>query len=389
MTASSDRRSARRATSPSGTGSSSSARRSATGPRPTRRPPSSPSAVSRIAGATWSSTACRWPPASSASATRGRAPARPSGAGPRSAHCTRWRCATTSATCRPDPVAASLQWAARTEATAAPWWRDTHAGDVHRLRQMQAEAAGDAVRQRRPGVADGTGARRGGWSGPADAAPPARGDGRAGPRRRRPRPSRRRGAAQELAPTAQPLPGRRERSSRTSLGVTRVSRSHDGAASPGHRRARPGTHPARRGTPATPARRSVRMWLRLSSGTSRLSGMSAASSRAVGERTRQVVAGVQDQRRAAHLRCAARRRRRCGRTPRGSARRCRARCVRRCSSLNASHCSRRAVGQELGGEHLPERRVVAAPADPGQLDVEGRLAALLVASCARTSRPRA
>ena len=32
-----------------------------------------------------------------------------------------------------------------------------------------------------------------------------------------------------------------------------------------------------------------------------------------------------------------------------------------------------AVGQELGGEHLAERRVVAAPADPSQLDVERRL----------------
>ena len=37
-----------------------------------------------------------------------------------------------------------------------------------------------------------------------------------------------------------------------------------------------------------------------------------------------------------------------------------------------------AVGEELRREHLAERRVVAAPADPGHLEVEGRLAALLL-----------
>ena len=97
--------------------------------------------------------------------------------------------------------------------------------------------------------------------------------------------------------------------------------------------------PARAGRPATPARRAVRMWLRLSSGTSRLSGISAASSRA------RSSAHADRRGRAAAASGSAPGWRIVGdidarRTPRGSGRRWPATCVRRCSSLKASHCSR-------------------------------------------------
>ena len=59
--------------------------------------------------------------------------------------------------------------------------------------------------------------------------------------------------------------------------------------------------------------------------------------------------------------------------------------VRRCSSLNSSHCSRRAVGEEHRREHLAERRVVTAPPDAGDLEVERRLAALVVGGGAHPS----
>ena len=54
-----------------------------------------------------------------------------------------------------------------------------------------------------------------------------------------------------------------------------------------HLPVRRGTARPRRGTPARPARCSVRMWLRLLSRTSRLSGISAASSRAWDSGTRR------------------------------------------------------------------------------------------------------
>ena len=50
--------------------------------------------------------------------------------------------------------------------------------------------------------------------------------------------------------------------------------------------------------------------------------------------------------------------------------------VARCRALNASH-SRRSSGKELGGEDLAVRRVVAAPGDAADLQVERRLLALL------------
>ena len=138
--------------------------------------------------------------------------------------------------------------------TSAPWWRDTHAGDVHRLRQMQAEAGGERYDSDDPAW------RMGRALGAAAGQDPqmlrhlldvtgvlARGVdvlARPGVAAR----------AQELAHTAQPLPGPSRAELEDLVGATRLSRSHDGAASPGHRRARPGTHPARGGTPATPVR---------------------------------------------------------------------------------------------------------------------------------------
>ena len=79
-------------------------------------------------------------------------------------------------------------------------------------------------------------------------------------------------------------PVRRVRSSRTSSAPTRVSRSHDGAASAGHRRARPRNASSSRRNTGHAGSWSVRRWLRLSSGTSRLPGIRAASSAGVGDR---------------------------------------------------------------------------------------------------------
>ena len=41
-----------------------------------------------------------------------------------------------------------------------------------------------------------------------------------------------------------------------------------------------------------------------------------------------------------------------------------------------------AVGQKLGGENLPERRVVAAPAHPGQVEIQCRGALFVFSDCA-------
>ena len=47
-----------------------------------------------------------------------------------------------------------------------------------------------------------------------------------------------------------------------------------------------------------------------------------------------------------------------------------------------------AVGQELRGEHLPERRIVAAPADPREIEIQCGGASLLVVDGAHRAPPR-
>ena len=304
----------------------------------------------------------------------------------RSARCTRWHCATTSATCgRSGRRRCSGRRAHRGDRSAVV--AGPHAGDVHVSARCEAEAAGEQYDTRRPGVADGTGARRGGRTGPADAAPPCSrsracwrcgvdvlarpGVAAPGPRSWRTRRSR--------------CPVRRVRSSRTSSRGRGLSRSHDGAASPGHGVL--GEERVELAEEHRPRRLVVgRRWLRLSSGTKPAAGDQRGELAALLERHAQVVAGVQDQRRAAGPAAAS-----LGDVDRREASRNRTALSGEVAAalqlVELRPLLRRAVGQELRGEQLAERRVVAAPADAAPARRRAPPPALLRPWRARTSRP--
>ena len=121
----------------------------------------------------------------------------------------------------------------------------------------------------------------------------------------------------------------------------------------------------------------VSRWLLLDSATSRESGISAASSspKRIGHPV--VVTRVHDQRRARHLL------RQVAHIDAAELLEEPHRVLRRRGAplqlIEGRPVGAGAVGQELRGEHLAERGIVTAPADPGEIEIQCRGALFLVA----------